>query len=245
MAKREDRKKLLERVINTSYKKGASLNHILKGKSVSELVRLSERNFSRLVERIKEAPKLQKDLEKYEKETKPKNIAKIEKAKMDKEIKRISKKVLKDIKKANLSSDALTKVKGFENRKNFAHFQPFTQAKNLKELYEMEYNLNKSKSFKEEVEEFTKKEASEFLFKYFKELELSHEEHKRIEKLSSSFGTNIDEFYDLVDVITSDDFKVYTDGKTGGLVHKNTDSWYDMMKNRLSTVESMRTMTKK
>lgn len=246
MSKREQRKKLLEKTIKSATKKGADLSGIIKNKSVDEIVRLSSKSFDRIIQRIKERHAIEKDIFNYEEKLVNKKFSKILGKKIDKKdmslsnlIKEVSLKAKNQVDLANIDTKNLKKMKGFETRKNFPQFQPFTQAKNKKDLLNMAMKLDEKPNFKRNMEDYITYTALDFFSKYFKELTVSPVHMDRIDALANSFGTRFDKLNSLIDLVIADDFKIYTDGNIN-LKEDDSESYFDMMKSRLDRVEQLR-----
>lgn len=242
MSVKKEREKLIKKVIKSSEKKGANISKILKGRTIEDLINLSKRNFDRLVQVIKERPQLEKELNKYEekrinrqfKKIIGKDVSNLGLKDLIKEVSLVAK---SQIDKARIDTKNLKMLKGFETRKNFPQFQPFTQVNSKEDLLTMTKKLE-NEDFKKNVELYVSNYASDFFYKYFNELTVSPHYMDRIDVITNYFGTKFDKVCTLIEIVTKDDFKVYTDGNTY-LKTDDPESYYTMMINRLEKVEQL------
>lgn len=229
---RKEMQKEVKKKLKYLEKRGLNIDLATKGKSVEQLAHNKNTftNFLKGVERAKERPKILQDLKKYEEKKKDT----FQKTKKD-----LRNTVKNQIEMAKLPQKVLKAIKSSGIKENFPQFANILGIKKEDELKKVKNKVEKSKPLALQVEEFTKTKAQEFLNKYFKEIKLSDDYQKRIDNVAESFSYDLPKLNDFMDKVTSQDFKIYADGNIN-LKYEDSESYFEMMKQRLEKMEQMR-----
>lgn len=190
-----DYKKRLRSVknrVNTLNKLGLEIDKATGGKNLEDIARSpkSYEKFLKQYNRVKERPKILEEIKKYEEEKIPKG---------QEELSKISKKIIDKTKINDKTKNIISKT---EYNKFFPQYMNFEKLKNIKDINNVKSELNKiKKNPNRRVEEFTRARAKLFFNKYFKELTLSAEYMKKIDKLVNLFGRNLDILNDSINAL--------------------------------------------
>lgn len=190
---KKSRIKSIKNRIKTLDKKGLNYEKALNGKSIEDIAKnkISYENFIKRYNRIKEQPKIRQDIEKFE-------IEKIEKGKVD--LSKISKKIIDKTKASDRTKNLMSQT---EYNKIFPQYMNFDKLKNIREINDIKFKLNRiKKNPNKHLEDFTKGKAKLFLYKYFKEIIVSDKHKKIIDEIVNSFGNRLDILNDSIDDIS-------------------------------------------
>ncbi|MEG0237826.1 hypothetical protein [Cetobacterium sp.] len=236
---KKDRISYVNKVLKALEKKGLDTDIALGGRSIEAIAHSKKTidNFDKRVKRQKEKPKIQKEVEKYNekrktiKEKKESNT--LENRKVE-----VRTKAREKYDKAKLSKKTAKIIKQEYFRESFPHFQDFNNAKTLSELDKMEKKLDKAPPVEDIVNNIISSHG--FLESYYTELIQDDRYTNRIKNLSKAFGIDVGKYFDFINEVTKEDFKIYTDGNSD-LKYDDAEEYHDMMVARLDKMEQLAT----
>lgn len=224
MNKRQEYKKKINKHLKDLEKRGIDIIKVTKGKTIEQLSN-NIKSFDKFMldkKRVLQGERIRKT-----------NIKKLEKEKVNlREI------LLEQKEQANINKKSKNIFAQDFFKKQIPQYTDLDSVNNLHDIKVLKKKI-KETDLNTVTNILTKESANEFLTnRYFQTFKAYPNVKERIDNLTSAFGNNIGLLNDFMEIVTSQDFKIYTDSSQDKYsTDFDADSFESMMYQRLEHME--------